>query len=241
MPNITVSADLFRVANLTASIDPTRYYLCGVHVQPHPAKGALLVATDGHRMLVIHDETGKVDAPAIVQLSKAALALCKSKSSGKRPMQRKLQIVGATATITEHLVNPKGIAVDPGTPVGVSADCIVAGTFPDWRRVLPATDSKPIAAGAFNSNYLADFADIGRELAMVAAARRQEYRRANTGAVMRISQRKDSGCPSLILWENVPFAFGVLMPMRFSGDLEAMQLPAFMNPPGGWYQARNAA
>ena len=64
---IDVNAMLFKAARECQSSEETRYYLGGVYVQPHPERGALLVATDGHRLIAIHDETGICEKPAIVR------------------------------------------------------------------------------------------------------------------------------------------------------------------------------
>ena len=39
-----------------------RYYLEGIYIEPHEADGAYLVATDGHRLCVIHDESAQAAA-----------------------------------------------------------------------------------------------------------------------------------------------------------------------------------
>ena len=57
---IRVNADLFKLVHAAISKEETRYYLNGVFIEPHPVGGAVLVATDGHRMLVAHDEKGEV-------------------------------------------------------------------------------------------------------------------------------------------------------------------------------------
>jgi DNA polymerase III sliding clamp (beta) subunit (PCNA family) len=73
-----VNADLFRIVYSCVSTEETRYYLNGVHVEPHPVKGAILVATDGHRMLIAHDKDGSCSGPIIVQMPRFALAQCRA-------------------------------------------------------------------------------------------------------------------------------------------------------------------
>ena len=82
MSIIRVNANLFRLAQMTVSTEETRYYLNGIFIQPHAVQGVLLVSTDGHRMTVIHDETGHADQSAIVRLSPEALKLCKLSKDG---------------------------------------------------------------------------------------------------------------------------------------------------------------
>lgn len=44
-PDFDVKADYLRKASLFMSSEKTRYYLKGVCLEPHPVKGAYLVAT----------------------------------------------------------------------------------------------------------------------------------------------------------------------------------------------------
>src|SRR5690554_1106144 len=78
MPAFDVDASLFRVAAMFQSTEETRYYLNGVHIEQHQDEGVFLVATDGHRLLVAHDVSGKIDGgTAIVHLGKDQLKACK--------------------------------------------------------------------------------------------------------------------------------------------------------------------
>jgi hypothetical protein len=63
---LTFSTEMYRVALDFASKEQTRYYLQGVYVQRHPKEGVLLVSTDGHRMICIHDQNGFVDEPGAI-------------------------------------------------------------------------------------------------------------------------------------------------------------------------------
>lgn len=44
-----------------AAKNDVRYFLNGFHVKPHPEKGVILTATDGHCLINIHDEDGFSD------------------------------------------------------------------------------------------------------------------------------------------------------------------------------------
>ena len=69
MTEYNLDADLFMRVRRAIGTEETRYYLTGVHVEPAPGGGALMVATDGRVMLVARDPHGFVPAPAIVQLT----------------------------------------------------------------------------------------------------------------------------------------------------------------------------
>lgn len=53
-----------------AAKQDVRSYLNGFHVKPHPEKGVILTATDGHCLVTIHDEDGYSDGDYIYPISK---------------------------------------------------------------------------------------------------------------------------------------------------------------------------
>lgn len=203
---LKVNANLFRLAYVCASSEETRYYLKGVYVEP-VAEGVLLVATDGHRLVCIHDKTGYADKPAIVQLSKGALKACKSPKNG---LGRILKVEDNTATVVTFDLN------EEGTPVAIHSNSIVDGTFPDWRRVIPTQESLDTTENGklygYNAKYIASFGDIGDGL-------------QNYGQSMLLFTQNNQGGPSLVRWAGIDNAFGVLMPMRV-GE-EANLVPDF--------------
>lgn len=200
------NADFYRIAFACASTEETRFYLRGVFVEPSESGGAILTATDGHRMICIHDEKaefGAHESPLIIRLSPEALKLCKAKRGEER---REIAIAGDVATIEIVTIGENG---DHRQAIGLSPNCIVDGTFPDWRRVIPATIAKGNgdALDAYQGKYIAGFADIGDELAKVANHAR--------GGVMQMRVNEDGpNRMAWIHWAAIPHAFGVLMPMR---------------------------
>ena len=69
MTEYNLDADLFMRVRRAIGTEEIRYYLTGVHVEPAPGGGALMVATDGRVMLVARDPNGVAPASAIVQLT----------------------------------------------------------------------------------------------------------------------------------------------------------------------------
>ena len=69
MTEYNLDADLFMRVRRAVGAEETSDSLTGVHVEPEPGGGALMVATDGRVMLVARDPHGFVPAPAIVQLT----------------------------------------------------------------------------------------------------------------------------------------------------------------------------
>ena len=70
---------LLAVAPFRASFDEgfVRFNIHGVLIEPHPAGGVLLIATDGHVMGVLYDRTGHATGPMTVQLPDALIDACK--------------------------------------------------------------------------------------------------------------------------------------------------------------------
>lgn len=157
-----VSADLFRRVALARSDESIRYYLKGVYITPHAERGALLVATNGHWLVVIHDQDAIVEGSAIVSLNKQLMAALKSSrddigSKWGHKTQRvvvvkddKAMIVlsGLKHEVDGNPVEPRQEAFDVvDNPdrhvVGAQfAETTIDGTFPDWTRVVPK-DVKP--------------------------------------------------------------------------------------------------
>ena len=208
MSTIRVNASLFRAAFNCVSTEETRYYLRGVHVEAHPVKGVILVATDGHRMIVVHDESGSIEGESqIVRLDKTALGLCKAATKGE-PKDRQLIIEGANARIENCHEQP----------VGAAYNVIIDGTFPDWKRVAKPsfTDTAP---AFYAPKYLKAFGDAADELS------------GKKGTAISFAGAADS--PALVRFSGVEYAYGVLMPIRGASD--ALEMPNFMsvvlNPP----------
>lgn len=222
---IRCNANLFRIASTCQSKEETRYYLRGVHVEPHAVKGVTLVATDGHRLLCIYDEAGHADESAVITLTSAALKECKP---GKH-WQRFLTVDGANATINDGVVTKEG-EIELGDAVAVSVKCRIDGTFLDWRRVvpqspmiLPADESAP----SFSGDYLASMGDI-------AIALEKHFDRYSNdpskGRGVTSTVAKECLGPALVLFPKVQEAFGVLMPIRANAvGVVRNQVPEWLN------------
>lgn len=229
--NALLSADLFRAVAVAQSTETTRYYLCGVYVEPHPhLPGVILVATDGHRMVVAHDPAGSVDVAGVIALPPDLLKQCKRSGRGQR---RLIEVNDGIPTILElkhdnEIESHKAtLAAGVRVPVATGVrNCIVDGTFPDWRRVVPNPAGKPCSPVglSFNANYLGDFAKVCAALADYNTGRANP---ATIGAPISLYAEDDGG-PALIRFGAFASAFGVLMPLRHNVD--RAELPPFMAP-----------
>jgi hypothetical protein len=231
--SIYVSADMLRIATLCTSNEETRYYLNGVAVFPAPSgDGVLLVATDGHRMIVLHDAGGYCGADcagAIIANTSPVLKNCKSKLTGLMSTQfRRSILIDCSAGNTGEKL---AIHADTDctlraggdiTATGTSAATLIDGTFPDFYRVVPrlSGDASGLNVGTFNAFYIGTFAAIANELAKLRGARNGLFSIAG----------QDASSPALVKFSDAP-AFGVLMPLR--SEFETATLP-------DWFTARPA-
>lgn len=199
---IKMDAALYRAVAAFQSKEEIRYYLCGVYVQEHPDGGAVLVATDGHRMLVARDASGICKRPAIVAIDAKAIA----RQTGA---DLKIEIDDSGAATCGDYKSPKSVFID--------------GTYPDWPHVCrPIVElakkrfyGKPqFAPASFNSRLVASFRRVPDIL--------DGGERAPSMQLISFSPHD----PALVLYPDKPHVFGVLMPMR-TGEVDPA-VPAFM-------------
>lgn len=212
----TVDANLFRLVWTTVSKEETRYYLNGVSIEPHPEKGALLVSTDGHRLLVAYDENGHCEEKIIVKLPKYALQECKHRPVKGSSRTIEIDHEGSgNAKISQ--INSSGEFSDVLTVY----DVLIDGTFPDWRKVVPDMSDEPAGTigVAFNAAYLKQFGALGQEITKTIPGASPAF----------IIQKQSGGAPTIIRWSGVRHIFGVFMPMRF--DDKILGIPDFARLP----------
>jgi hypothetical protein len=136
---LTFSTEMYRVALDFASKEQTRYYLQGVYVQRHPKDGVLLVSTDGHRMICIHDQNGFADEPGAITISLDNWEIEKNKG-------------GFTSNTGDSRIGgtfPDWRRIVPELDLKSTENCY--------------------AGGAFNTRYVASFAKAGEMLAAIDA------------------------------------------------------------------------
>jgi hypothetical protein len=234
---IRFNANLFRIAMQCASKEETRYYLRGVYVQPHHVKGVTMVATDGHKLIVLHDESGSADESAIINLGDA-LKLCKPKRNERHDVV--IETGSNTATVNNTFAAPDrdektnallGTETLEDTPFGMAYGVKIDGSFPDYRRVIPKAFSNTITP-TFASWYLSELALVGTELAAhfhdFKAKTFEGIDRRDAMQICAQEDEKPTSCPALVTWPSMPKAFAVLMPVRSTGSEAA--LPDWYSP-----------
>lgn len=174
---ILIPTDMLRAALICASASETRYYLKGIFVDP---KG-FLVSTDGHRAFI-----GKID------LFGADI--------GEGWIMPRDAIKRA---LTGHKANV--IEISP-TRCGDIACQPVDGSYPDWRRVIPAPTRDDNLSGVtaqFDPAYVADMGKIGEIL----AGKRK-------GVVLPAQILHNGDSAAGVTFSGRDDCFGVLMPIR---------------------------
>jgi hypothetical protein len=139
-----VSAKLLAAVAKFAARNEVRYYLEFVRVEPHPKVGVLLIASDGHRMAVVYDQTGRAAEPVAI-----------------RPVT--FPRTRDDETLVHYSEGRAAIAPQRF----VSAECYrdgapIVGRYPLWRNVLGGRALKQGEVGSFNPKYLADCEAICR-------------------------------------------------------------------------------
>ena len=87
-PDFKLRADYLLAASHCVSTNPSRPYLSGVHVEPHPSgTGVLMIGTDCHVMAVLHDPEGYAARPATLSMKwRDAQLKSKNKREGSRTL-----------------------------------------------------------------------------------------------------------------------------------------------------------
>lgn len=151
-PIISVDAFYFFIASMAQATQDIRYYLNGVSVEPGPNnRGAVIVATDGHYMIAMHDKNGICDNQVILKTDKRLLQDCAKRGAKNVVVDAKgvMQVSDSTAGIISYQFPEKAF---------------IDGKFPDWRRVIPAQELTAGLPNTVNSEYLKMFLDIGSKL-----------------------------------------------------------------------------
>jgi hypothetical protein len=175
-----------------------RYYLMGIHIEPDPKGGAILCATDGHRMLVIKDKDASypADAPkegVIFHINKDAARFCKGEVRG----------VAGYATIDIESQRLTIFSGDDNEVFLQPGKCLVNGKFPIWQRVLPdftklQQSSLSYAAPEYISDAVMVHPGSGSR---------------NVGHGCRFWQENELG-PVIVEYSHHPEQIAIIMPLR---------------------------
>jgi len=124
-----------------------RYYLNGINIRPLEDGSVMVVATDGHRYVVVRDPNGFAEREVIVNIDKDAL---KHATNAKHTLD---VMSNGSAILSGEVAQP--LFIQPG-------NALVEADFPRIERVASVIGYKEGISGAINPQYLADALEIGK-------------------------------------------------------------------------------
>jgi len=141
MTTFTINLRALKAVAIACSTEETRYYLNGVNLE-HTPDGLIMVATDGHRAIILRQDWTETVPAAPFSSVIVPLAFIK-----KIKLARGLDF--AELTLGE---NGAISILYAGETMGTNA---IAGTFPQWRQIIPKeTNNEP---AQYNPEYILDF------------------------------------------------------------------------------------
>lgn len=124
-----------------------RFYLNGINIRPLDDGSVMVVATNGHRYVVVRDPNGYAERELIVHIGKDAL---KHAGNAKHTLD---VMSNGSAMISGQVAEP--LFIQPG-------NAIIDADFPRIERVASMTGYKEGISGSVNPSYLADALQIGK-------------------------------------------------------------------------------
>ena len=227
MPKLCIDTSLLLAASTCISNEETRYYLNGVFVKPHPEKGVILAATDGHILACMYDEWGSmdyIDHDVVLTTPWTDKSLKTTNRTSKRVWIDLETGVGDVRITPAAWPDGSMDACWPVIPPKqddhprdglVSVEAIKEVTYPDYPRVVPEHVSRTCKHVAFNSALLTRITQGARH---VSDAREP---------VLQIYQddaHKGDG-PLRVNVLNFDRGFFVLMPVRGKDEVETISKP----------------
>ncbi len=163
---IKFNKDYLQMLAAFAAIKDVRYYLNGFHIKPHPEEeGVILTATDGHKLVTIHDETGYSDGDYIFPITKELLAASKKRFTENKLPLNEIQIVGNKAYVLFAEEGCEGFfeseeddSVERIHHVEYIKD--IEGRFPNTKRIFDKLEYKDVSTVCVNPSYIGQLVKI---------------------------------------------------------------------------------
>jgi len=131
-----ILAQYYADAGQFVTKEESRYALDSLRIEPHPDKGVIVVATDGHTLGVFHDRGGECPAEGITLRFDRYLA----------EMCRKERTLEINDDGSASLLN-RGVEIVRWNAIETT------GAFPTWRAVLPKWNAD-IERNDYNPEYI---------------------------------------------------------------------------------------
>lgn len=142
-----ISAAAVRLVFPFIAQQDVRYYLNGINIRPLADNSVMVVATDGHRYIVVRDSKGFAECEMVVGISKDAL---KHAANAKHTLD---VMSNGSAMISDAVAQP--LFIQPG-------NSLIEGNFPRIERVASVLGYKEGISGAVNAKYLHDALSLGK-------------------------------------------------------------------------------
>lgn len=189
------AADFLKLAAFAAD-DPTRPYLRCVNIEPAPAGGCVMVATNGYILGAYRHESAKGACTSPVMVSTAKDILRAMKGGRKECLYAVCRAAGLDIVIAD---SAEAAATAPAKVTIPAAAAYLSGlTFPAWRNALPEKQSGTRRA-QINEMY---FVSINPELLIPFSA---------FGGFISFDW---NGTGPIAVVSNDPAFYGVVMPTR---------------------------
>jgi hypothetical protein len=199
---IAIPLNVLRATLTHTAVKDIRYYLNGVFIDTARGK---VVATDGHRMIVVDAETVRhAVIPSFIIPDDSIRAMM----SAYKGTTWATSCAPVDITVTLADVPSGGVRVNTGTlaaPTGTVNFNAIDGKYPDYSRVIPAPDQ--VGAYAFsilNPDYVVDAIAAVKILAGIPAKKSAAIPVWTQGDRPALVYGRDSGPKALI----------IIMPMR---------------------------
>lgn len=152
---LQINSKAIAAAAVCQAVKDVRYYLNGVYVQPlSSGSGARVIATDGHRMIVVTDTEAELaeefhEKGVILAFENTAITKMKAKNAGTLTVSRVDEDTVIAKTESGHLSSVE----------------VIDGTYPDWTAVVPdQLPAKSTNKSAFQAEYMAGFCAVAKIL-----------------------------------------------------------------------------
>lgn len=144
---VRISAVAVKLVYPFSAQNDIRFYLNGINIRPLDDGSVMIVATNGHRYIVVRDPNGYAEKEVIVGLSKDAL---KHTTNAKHTLDI---LSNGNAMISGDVAQP--LFIQPG-------NSLIEGSYPRIERVASTIGYREGISGAVNPSYLNDALSIGK-------------------------------------------------------------------------------